>query len=206
MGFPGSSRGIVVGAPWAPPPPIALAEQTAPDRDGALVVTDPIVDERLDVSAPDLLEPVIAFRSWRLGDGGLLSPETDEWWPPGTPLEARCLHQAHLEVAPVGDCHCGIYGYHDAWTKMTWQAMRPGDAVPGAMLAWGRIEASFTGLRAQFARAVCVAIPDWTRTSLRRQIYLDADRLGIQVTTIRNLASVASAYGHPTPGALRGDP
>jgi hypothetical protein len=153
---------------------------------------------------PDLIAPVIGFRSWRLDDGLLLSPHTAEWWPPGTQLEARCLREAHLEVAPASCCDCGIYAFYEAWSAAEWYATRPGDSVPGAVLAWGRIEASHDGMRAQYARLLCLALPPWAARSRKREIYAEATRMGLQVTPLRNLARLAATAGHALPRQVRG--
>ena len=110
-------------------------------------------------AAPDLIEPVVAFRAWRVLDDRLLSPYIPCRWE-GRVMHATCypanraltfgrgwLGAPHDSPHPA--CKCGIYGYH-----------RPGaqgyfgewEWVEGIVSVWGRIEAHADGLRAEHAR------------------------------------------------------
>jgi hypothetical protein len=210
MPFQGVSRSVLVGSPVGVSASVSVgvrsgfAHGRADPSLGAAARGVGMGAEA--VRTPDLIEPVVGFRSWRIDDDFLLSPSTDEWWPPGTELAARCLRGTHLEQAPAHDCDCGIYAYYEAWTTATWYATRPGDSIPGAVLAWGRIEASYRGMRAQFARLLCLGLPPWADRERKRRIYAEATRLGIQVTPLKNLARVAASAGQPVPAILRGDP
>jgi hypothetical protein len=69
------------------------------------------------VGAPDLIEPVIGFRQWRMAGEGLLSIACDERWPEAT-LVARCVAGGNLgahpdRAAPVSDCSCGIHAWYE---------------------------------------------------------------------------------------------
>jgi hypothetical protein len=60
--------------------------------------------------APDLIEPIVAWRGWGVNEVGstiqLLSMNGTEW-PPRGELEANCRTRGH---APPGTkCRCGIY-------------------------------------------------------------------------------------------------
>jgi hypothetical protein len=210
MPFQGVSRSVLVGSPFGVSDSVSVGVRSGfatGDADPSPRTAPPGVGMGAEsVRAPDLIEPVVGFRAWRLDDDFLLSPSTDEWWPPGTELAARCLRGTHLEPAPAHDCDCGIYAYYEAYTSATWYATRPADSIPGAVLAWGRIEASYAGMRAQFARLLCLGLPPWADRARKRHIYAGATRLGIQVTPLKDLARVAADAGQPIPPILRGDP
>jgi hypothetical protein len=210
MPFQGVSRSVLVGSPFGVSDSVSVGVRSgfATGHTEPLPRTAPadVGTGAQSVRAPDLIEPVIGFRAWRLDEDVLLSPSTDEWWPPGTELAARCLRGTHLEHAPAHDCDCGIYAYYEAYTSATWYATRPGDSIPGAVLAWGRIEASYAGMRAQFGRLLCLGLPPWADRARKRHIYAEATRLGIQVTPLKDLARVAAGAGQPVPAILRGDP
>jgi hypothetical protein len=210
MPFQGVSRSVLVGSPFGMSDAVSVRVRSG-FATGHAVPSPPTTPAGAgtgagSVRAPDLIEPVIGFRAWRLDDDFLLSPSTDEWWPPGTELAARCLRGTHGEPAPAHDCDCGIYAYYAAYTSATWYATRPGDSIPGAVLAWGQIEASYAGMRAQFARLLCLGLPPWADRARKRHIYAEATRLGIQVTPLKDLARVAASAGQPIPAILRGDP
>src|SRR5665213_2581201 len=140
MPFQGFSRSVLVGSPFGVSGSVAVRARSESAAGHAAPTPDPAVPGDIGMGAdlvevPDLIAPVLGFRAWRLDHDFLLSPSTGEWWPPGTELEARCLRGAHLEVAPAHGCDCGIYAYYEAWTPATWYATRPGDSIPGAVLA-----------------------------------------------------------------------
>lgn len=200
-----------MGAPFGASGSVAVGARSGPAAGHAALAPRPAASNDPGMGAdvievPDLIQPVVGFRAWRLDQDFLLSPSTGEWWPPGTELQARCLRGAHLEVAPAHDCDCGIYAYYEAWTTATWYASRLGDSIPGAVLAWGRIEASYGGMRAQFARLLCLGLPPWADRGRKRRIYAEATRLGLQVTPLKQLARATASAGAPIPASLRGDP
>lgn len=211
MPFQGVSRSVLVGAPFGAFGSVAVGARSGSAAGYAAPLSQPAASGGIGMGAdvvevPDLIQPVVGFRTWRRDQDVLLSPSTGERWPPGTELEARCLRPVHLEVAPAHRYDCGIYAYYEAWTAATWYACRLGDSVPGAVLAWGRIEASYGGMRAQFARLLCLGLPPWADRERKRRIYAEATRLGLQVTPLKQLARAAASAGAPIPPSLRGDP
>src|SRR3954462_5934643 len=77
--------------------------------------------------APALVEPVVAFRAWRILDDQLLSPYIPCRWD-GRVMHATCypanrtltFGRGWLEaphVSPHPDCRCGIYAYHRPGTQ-----------------------------------------------------------------------------------------
>lgn len=114
------------------------------DRDGTedLLATD---------GAPDLPEPVLAWRTWRVGRRAqrrteLIAPLAGVLWPPRQPMVAVCASPNH---APPGDrCRCGLYAAADPGT-LDWG---PSDhEVLGVVALWGRIVEGARGWRASHA-------------------------------------------------------
>jgi hypothetical protein len=149
-------------------------------------------------AAPDLIEPVVAFRAWRVLEDRLLSPYIPCRWQ-GRVMHATCypanrsltfgrgwLGAPHQSPHPA--CKCGIYGYH-----------RPGaqgyfgewEWVEGIVTVWGRIEAHADGLRAEHARVEALAGQPRI-----------AGRLGVEMVAREDLAAAAAAYGAPLPPSL----
>src|SRR5215210_7456769 len=114
--------------------------------------------------APDLIEPVVGFRKWRVVADHLTSPYIPLRWDEPV-AHARCypanrtllfgagwLDEPH--DAPHPDCKCGIYAWHEP------PAIRPKrdvDEAFGVVSLWGRIEVHATGMRAEHARIEALA-------------------------------------------------
>ena len=102
---------------------------------------------------------VVAFRSWRLAGGRLMSPFIPCRWR-GSRDARRLLRrqpQAHRGVgwldephdSPHEACQCGIYAYHTPGPR-SWF----GEAYwcEGVVSAWGRVVVHDDGFRAEHAR------------------------------------------------------
>jgi hypothetical protein len=149
--------------------------------------------------APDLIEPVIGFRQWRLLDDGLWSLNCDERWRAAV-FAARCLVAEHGdEPPPVGGCSCGVYAWYTPPPRGASAATR--EYVTGAVVLWGAIEAHATGMRAQYCRIVALSLPLFARK--REQVVAVARRLGVAAVPHRGLRGVAIQHGAPLPSALR---
>jgi hypothetical protein len=148
--------------------------------------------------APDLVEPVIGFRAWRVLDDRLLSPYIPCRWS-GREMHAVCypanraltfgrgwLTRAH--DSPHPECKCGIYAYHRPGSRAYFGEW---EWVEGIVSVWGRIEAHADGLRAEHARVEALA--GCPRV---------AARLGVEVVAREELAEAAAAYGAPLPAML----
>ena len=102
--------------------------------------------------APDLIDPIIGYRQWRLAGRGLSSVFNDTRWDRAR-ISACCdSHEHHPEVVPDHHCSCGIYAYYDPCPRTASALTR--DLVGGAVVMWGRVELHGTGLRAEHAQIV----------------------------------------------------
>ena len=145
--------------------------------------------------APDLIEPVVGFRLWRLCDGSLRSMWAPDIWSSAT-MSARC----DVGAAPPQDrCMCGVHAWH---RQVPFTATNPvRELVAGAVVLWGRVAVHETGLRAEHARVVALARP----LGRRKRVAVEdvAAALGVPVVAHRQLVRVASGFGGPVPALLR---
>ena len=162
--------------------------------------------------APDLVEPVVAFRTWRVADGALVSPYLPEDWGAGV-VEARCVrgdparfrHGEELlateHVSPHPACRCGIHAYLEPRSAVAGIDFR---RVLGIVVVWGVVELHPAGLRAQFARIRALGTsPAWSAWH-RRDVEAIAARLGVPLLSEDALAAAATEFGSPVPARLRG--
>jgi len=150
--------------------------------------------------APDLIDPVIGYRQWRLVDRTLSSLFNDTRWARAR-LTAHCdSREHHPEVVPDHACSCGIYAYYDPCPRTASAATR--DLVAGAVVMWGHVELHGTGLRAEHAQIVALELP-LSLGSKRRTVLEIADRLGVVAVAHRRLRSVARQQGVPIDSSLR---
>jgi hypothetical protein len=161
------------------------------------------------VSAPDLIAPVTAFRTWRLVGDHLSSPYMPVRWD-RPQVRARCypanrtlvfgvgwLDQPH--DAPHPACRCGIYGYYAPPRRP--RIPDPGRAT-GIVSLWGRIEAHRDGMRAEHARVEALAVcPEWG-SAHHDQVRRIAGALGADVVDYDELPAAAGRYGESLPAAL----
>jgi hypothetical protein len=154
------------------------------------------------LSTPDLVRLLIGFRQWRLRDGVLYSMWTDDPWPGGL-LSARCRGScdgcAVMRAAPESDCTCGVYAWH---RQVPLGASSTRDLVAGAVALWGAVEVHATGVRAQFARIVALALPV-TRARKRLELAIVSGEMGVDLVPHRHLLAAAMAHGTPVPPTLR---
>lgn len=172
---------------------------------------------------PDLIQPVIGYRAWRIQNGKLrsLGAGDTEWTPglnvatcPGLDLAQRAswagLWSPYVEEppdppksekhdAPGHACGCGLYAYHDP------QNVRGGfdnaDVVFGAIAVWGRTEAHRSGVRAEKAKIVALAIPDracW-EPETRKRIEELAAVYGCPAVPMCDLKTEAEKHGITMP-------
>lgn len=159
---------------------------------------------------PDLIEPIVGFRNWRIlrtgpAAGELSSPYLPVSWTDRV-VRAECrswrspedlLKQPH--PAPHPDCGCGIRAYHvpmSEFSKVDYQA------VSGIVTLWGRIEIRRDEMRAELARIEAFGVYD--RWSRRQQdaVREVAGNLGADLVDLRELDVAAATYGAPPPPSL----
>jgi hypothetical protein len=150
---------------------------------------------------PDLTEPVLGYRAWRLDPWGLRSVSAQAHWSRRT-LVADCRrggeHGGH--AAPDAHCRCGIYALHEPppfSDELVW----------GAVALDGRVLLYRTGLRAERATILVLAYPgDEPEPGLAHA----ARALDVELVPFSALIAAAGAHGAvpaPDPLALgRGRP
>lgn len=142
--------------------------------------------------APDLFEPLLGYRYWRVGaDGTLRCLISNDRWDPG-PNQAHCWRKGH--DAPGRMCTCGFNALHDV-PEMRRSEHR--NTVLGAIAAWGDIQVHRLGFRAEFASVVALADGGVTRSASRRRLARAADRYGVELAPVGELAHVAEALAVP---------
>ncbi|HSD78891.1 MAG TPA: hypothetical protein VLA98_15855 [Solirubrobacteraceae bacterium] len=160
-------------------------------------------------TAPDLVEPVVGFRAWRIVAGRLLSPYIPCRWE-GRVMHAGCwpanrtllrgrgwLAAPHASPHPA--CQCGVYAYHRPGTQAYYGEW---EWVEGVVAAWGRIEAHRDGLRAEHARIEALARPPAHEPGRRASVEAIAARLGCAVVAREDLRDAAAGAGAPLPPSL----
>jgi hypothetical protein len=149
-------------------------------------------------SAPDLIDPIVGYRQWRLAGGTLMSLFNDTRWR-RLELTARCDGgDHHPECVPDHHCSCGIYAYYDPCPRTASAVTR--DLVAGAVILWGTVELHGTGLRAEHAQVVALELP-LSLGAKRRAVLEVADQLGVAAVPHRKLRSEAHRRGvavHPS--------
>jgi hypothetical protein len=145
----------------------------------------------LGARAPDLVEPVIGYRQWRLHDGTLCSPFVDYPWRRGVNT-ARCeLSRNHPDPAPGHDCVCGIHAWYRPCPRLGYATP---ELVAGAVVLWGDVELHPTGMRSEHATIVALVLP-LAHTSKRRRVVELADGLEVEAVPARQLTATALDHG-----------
>lgn len=157
--------------------------------------------------APDLIDPVVGFRKWRLTGDKLSSPLVPVPWSRRV-MEARCywspllgeqerVERAHLSPHPT--CKCGIYAGYELRRRTP--PVYDG-CVFGIVTVWGRIELHRGGMRAQHARVEALGFsPEWGLRH-RRAVERAGAGLGVDVVDYGSLNGAAESYGSPLPAHL----
>lgn len=144
---------------------------------------------------PDVTEPIIGFRAWRVTCDGALVPWSAAAagaWVPGI-NSAICLARPSTPShrAPMRRCSCGIYALASADDRrLTHQNL-----AVGAIAAWGDIEVHTTGFRAEKAAIVALALDADVDPVHRRRLTLAAARYGVPLVPRAGLAAAAGEYG-----------
>jgi hypothetical protein len=145
------------------------------------------------VRAPDLVEPVIGYRQWRIEDEALWSPFSNYRWTRGVNT-ARCgLDAGHPDVAPGHTCTCGLHAWYRPCPRLGYAAP---DLIGGAVALWGEMELHPTGVRAQYATIVALVLP-LAHTGKRRRVVEIAGALEVETVSSRQLRCTALRHGLP---------
>jgi hypothetical protein len=157
-----------------------------------------------EMQAPDLVQPVIGYRLWRLGDDALYSPYVEERWGRGVHAAVcRAERGDHAEAAPAHDCSCGIHAWYEPCPTLSWAATR--HLVAGAIALWGDMELHPFGMRAARGMIVALALPPWNGPKPRRIVEM-ANALDVEVVPARRLEAVALTHGAPVPDGMAPEP
>jgi hypothetical protein len=161
------------------------------------------------IPAPDLVEPVVGYRAWKLIDDRLLSPYIPCRWE-GPVMHAACypanrsllrgegwLDAPHASPHPA--CRCGIHAYHALgaqayYGEWLW--------VEGAVTVWGHLEVHHRGLRAEHARVEALVAPDERDAARAQAAAAAAARLGVPLVRREAIEATAAEVGTPLPRAL----
>jgi hypothetical protein len=141
--------------------------------------------------APDLVEPLIGYRHWRIEDGALWSPFASHRWIRGV-NSARCtLEPGHADDPPGHACTCGLHAWYRPCPRLGYATP---DLIGGAVALWGEVELHPTGVRAQYATVVVLVLP-LAHTNKRRRVEAVADDLEVDLVTSRRLTAAALRHG-----------
>ena len=167
--------------------------------------------------APDLIEPVEAWRVWRVGvcQGGIVlkSLFSGTVWEPSVPLDAFCTGvqrsrwrpwrlESHDHQVPALGCRCGIYGVRTVAAARPYIDCAPfpyrDDRVIGRVALWGEVVEGTHGWRASHAYPIELFVrdPATERFGFRRRAHveellqgLEAYRVPVDVVALKALAA-----------------
>jgi len=160
------------------------------------------LEEALPAVVPDLVEPVEAWRVWRVGmsDGQIVlkSLFAGSVWEPAVPLAAQCGHRhrswwrpwrvkENAHTVPDMDCSCGIYGVRTPAPALPYLEgpafVCRSERVIGRVALWGDVVECQGGWRASRAYPIelFVPAPATAQMGLGRRLYLDEIVLALEV-------------------------
>lgn len=119
-----------------------------------------MIGQRTDSNAPDVIEPIVGLRTWRMRGNTLLSPLTDYPWMTTTE-HATCHrdmipggHHRSFHTAPHTHCSCGLY----AFSRRDILERELPLPITGIVQAWGACEIHADGVRAQYMRICALSL------------------------------------------------
>jgi hypothetical protein len=175
----------------------------------------PPLPESAGLKPPDLIEPVVAFRSWRVVDGALRSVYLPHFWTERA-VTATCMgseapDEHATRTAPAGHrapdrgCTCGVYAYYEPDKNFPTVDYR---GVIGIVSLWGTIELHEDGMRAEHARVEALALYSRWSTRQIEAVRKVARELGVDLVDLDEIEHAARRYGRHisrelVPGAAR---
>ena len=159
--------------------------------------------------APDLIQPVVGFRKWRVVRDHLTSPYIPLRWDEPV-IEARCfpanrslmfgagwLEEPH--AAPHPHCQCGVYAWH---RLPPFAAIPDPDRAFGVVALTGRMEVHEDGMRAERAAIRALGYAPNLGARHRETMRSIAAGLGVELVTEDSLPEAARHFGGPVPAEL----
>jgi hypothetical protein len=111
---------------------------------------------------PDLVGAVYGFRAWQLDAAGYLTSQGqgNTTWEAGRNVAVCVADFADGHRAPLANCGCGLYAYHDP-RDVELVRFGKSEAIPvaGIVRAWGDMEVHHAGIRAEYAEIVALCTP-----------------------------------------------
>ncbi len=175
----------------------------------------PPLPEAAAFETPDLIEPIVAFRSWRLVDGALRSVYLPFFWT-APEVSATCMVDDSPDAdaartaraghqAPDRGCTCGVYAYYRPDVNFPTVDYR---GVSGIVSLWGTIELHAEGMRAERARVDALALYSRWTTGQIDAVREVAATLGVDLVDLDEIEEAAPRYGRHiarelVPGAAR---
>jgi hypothetical protein len=175
----------------------------------------PPLPESAGLQPPDLIEPVVAFRSWRVVDGALRSVYLPQFWTErevtATCMGSEAPDEHAPRTAPPGHrapdrgCTCGVYAYYEPDKNFPTVDYR---GVIGIVSLWGTIELHEDGMRAEHARVEALALYSRWSTRQIEAVRELARELGVDLVDLDEIEDAARRYGRHisrelVPGAAR---
>jgi hypothetical protein len=148
--------------------------------------------------APDLVEPLVGYRHWRIEEAALWSPFAPYRWLRGVNTARCALEAGHPDLPPGHACTCGLHAWYRPCPRLGYASP---DLIGGAVALWGDIELHPTGARAQYAAIIALVLP-LSRTSKRRRLMDIADALEVETVPARQLTAAALHHGLPLSSGL----
>lgn len=164
-----------------------------------------------DLIIPDVPEPLVGYRAWKLGENGTLKSPIyrgskghvdvneirrniagdiygTDGWPFKRTLVAECGH-CEVVPSPHGQCEsvaghgCGLYAHS---TLDGLPANQGRGVVQGEVWMWGRVYEYTKGFRAEFAYPKRLFIPE--DSPVAPLVDIAADAYGIPVMRVKHLS------------------
>ena len=174
-----------------------------------------------EFTVPDAIEPIVAWRYWRLGPDGLLRSLTGRQhaWTPCQAFHAHCRFAdvdpgdrryqmvtgfgAAPHVSPGEGCTCGVYASTDLERLRGQILFGLRRMVVGEVSLWGKVIPAHHGYRAQFAYPKRLLVLERTAAADPAVVVALAD-YGVPVEVVaqrdasfRPLAALANAAPFP---------